>query len=286
MRICKFFSTFAVETQFIKLKMISRTLFRVLAYAKYLLTSWNTGGEGIHSPYLFYIVRMLLCDRNSYYSWGRIEQRRLAMLNAPKPVNTQDFGTGESGRKMVNRIAKVELEKAHNAQIFFRLVSFLGHDRNEPLEIVELGTSLGITTAYLAMADSRNVVYTYEGSLETLAVAKQNWTKLGVENIRAVEGNIDDTLYNYARAKKKVDFAFLDANHQSKATWAYFSELVKWKHDKSIFVIDDIHYSRDMESVWKKIKGCDFVSSTMDCFDFGIVFFDPHYLKRNYILRV
>lgn len=266
--------------------MNSKTLFRVYAYLRHLLTSWNTGGEGIHSPYLFYVVRMLLYDVNFYYSWERIEQRRYAMLHAPKLLHTKDYGIGKACEKMVDRIAKVELEKAKNAQFFFRLIAFMGHEQQRPLDIVELGTSLGITTSYLALADSRNYVYTYEGCPEMLAIAKQNWQKIGVENIQAIEGNIDDTLYNNARANRNVDFAFLDANHQSSATWAYFQELATCAHAKSIFIVDDIHYSPDMEKAWKKICDCEQVTTTMDCFDYGLVFFDPHYLKKHYRLRI
>ena len=270
--------------------MDSKYLYRLGAFLKHRLTSWNTGGEGIHSPYLFYIVRMLMYDRNPYYSWERIESRRTAMLHAPKLIQTQDFGTGTSSSKLVCDIAKRELEKRRNAEFLFRLVSFLGHEKGQPLNIVELGTSLGITTAYLAMADSRNKVYTFEGSKETLEVAESNWRHLEISNIVPLLGNIDDTLYNYARERttgsSSIDFAFLDANHTEEATLRYFDILAQQAGDKSIFVFDDIHYSKGMARAWERIKQDARVTTTMDCFDFGIVFFDPHYLRRNYTLRL
>ena len=42
------------------------TLHRILAFLKHRLTAWNTTGEGIHSPYLFELVRFVLRDENAF----------------------------------------------------------------------------------------------------------------------------------------------------------------------------------------------------------------------------
>ena len=70
---------------------------RIASYIRHRLTSWNTGGEGVHSPYLFELVRMVIYDENRYYSWQDIENRRYAMLHAPKMLHVTDYGTGQSG---------------------------------------------------------------------------------------------------------------------------------------------------------------------------------------------
>ena len=53
---------------------------RILAFLRHRFTSWNTTGEGIHSPYLFYLVRFILRDENTFYSFREIERRRALML--------------------------------------------------------------------------------------------------------------------------------------------------------------------------------------------------------------
>ncbi len=263
------------------------TGYRLLTWLKHQLTSWNTGGEGIHSPYLFHLVRHIISDDNRYYCWSDIEERREAMLCAPKLVSVRDYGSrgqGAEEKRLVCDIAKTSLESAKNGQIFFRIVNWLGHEKGAPLRIMELGTNLGITTAYLAMPDSRNKVITFEGSEALLEMARLNWRKLNIGNIETVAGNIDDTLNKYAR--ERIDVAYIDANHRQEPTQRYFETLLPCMGEKSILIIDDIHYSREMGEAWERIKSNPEVTTTMDFFDFGLVFFDKHYLKKNYKLRI
>ena len=273
----------------------THNLYRIGAYLKHGLTAWNTGGEGIHSPYLFYLVRMLMYDSHRYYVWDDIEAVRRKMLQSKEMLHVSDFGTGrrrQSDRR-VSDIARTSLEKAKNAQLLFRWVNFLDSQCKDGMRIVELGTSLGITTAYLATASPKSEVITFEGSHEVAEKARQNWSALKLRNITCIEGDIDttlaDTLYNSARATREggngIDFAFIDANHTKEATLRYWRALSLYRHKKSIFVLDDIHHSREMESAWKAIAHEDYVSTTMDLFDMGVVFFDPDYLHRNYRMR-
>ena len=84
----------------------------------------------------------------------------------------------------------------------------------------------------------------------------------------------------------KIDFLFMDANHRLEPTLQYFSWLKDCLHDKSIVVVDDIHHSPQMNKAWQELKKQEQVSSSIDCYAFGILFFDPHYLKRHYIIRL
>lgn len=242
----------------------------------------------MHSPYLFELVRMVICDANPYYCWQDIENRRRKMLRENKTIRIEDFGTGKSGERRVREVAKQSLESRRVAETLFRIVAFLNHQAERPLRIWELGTSLGITTAYLAEVDSRNRVITFEGSHEILQEAKKNWKKLGIENIEAVEGNLDDTLYIYIKEQgaRTLDFVYMDANHTYEATMRYWQALLPLAHEKTIFALDDIHHSPEMEQAWEAIKADEKVSSTIDFFHFGLAFVDPHYIKRHYKMRL
>lgn len=271
------------------------SLYRLGAWLRHQICAWNTGGEGIHSPYLFHLVRMIISDDNRYYCWEAIEERRQAMLHAPKRIDVTDYGSKGKGATyscLVSDVARNSLQPARYAQVFFRIVNWLSHEAGRPLEIIELGTNLGITTAYLASAATCNHVTTYEGSEALIELAQMNWKKLGLKNIDVVPGNIDDTLYLYkgqkskVESRKKFDFGYIDANHTYEATTRYFDTLAKCAHEKSMIIIDDIHHSKEMERAWKVIQERADVTTTMDFFDFGIVFFDSHYLKRHYKLRI
>lgn len=304
--------------------------YRVVSWLKFHLTAWNTGGEGVHSPYLFEWVRMVMMDRNSYYSWDAIEDCRRAMLADDRELEFVDYGSGklkgengklksengklkgengklkgENGRlkgengerRRVCDIAKRSLTKRKYAEMLFRLVNWLGASHRlangsgtansvafRGLTIVELGTSLGVTTAYLAMPDSRNRVLTFEGCASVAEVAEENWRKLNVKNIQCVVGAIDAAVLS--RELSCVDVAFVDANHTYAGAREYFNVLASMVHEKSVIVMDDIHYSSEMERAWKEICEDERVTSTMDLYQMGLVFFDPHYWHRNYRMRL
>ena len=263
--------------------------YRAWTYIRHRLTAWNTTGEGIHSPSLFYIVSFLMRDRNSYYCFADIERRRESLLADREELDVVDYGSGGSpeGKHVTRRvcdIAREHLERARVGQLLFRLVSYLGREQKRPLRIVELGTSLGITTAYLAAADSRNRVVTLEGSSALIRVACRQWEQLGLTNIECIEGNIDNTLDEYT--SEGVDIAYVDANHTYEATMRYANRLLSRLEEHGILVLDDIYYSREMTRAWEELKRDERVTTSMDLYDVGLLFVDPHYLKRNYRIRV
>ena len=289
-------------------------LYRAKSWLRHQLTAWNTGGEGVHSPYLFEWVRMVMMDKNAYYIWGEIERCREKMLRDERELEFVDYGSAiisrslENGSKAACRlefrdmrrvcdIARRSLAKRKYAQMLSRLVNWLGAPHRlengsgtayslefRGLTIVELGTSLGVTTAYMAAMDSRNRVVTFEGCEAVADVAKENWKTLNINNIECRVGEIDAE--QLARDIEHLDVAFIDANHTYVSTWEYFDVLGGKVHEKSVIVVDDIHYSEEMEKAWKAICADERVTSTIDLYQMGLVFFDKHYWKRNYKMRL
>ena len=283
-------------------------LYRVSSWLKHQLTARNTGGHGVHSPYLFEWVRMVMSDKNTYYVWDEIEEIRQEMLKDTRELEFVDYGSGklkgENGdRRRVCDIAKGSLARRKEAQLLARLVGWLGRplltspsrggigdealEDRKGLMIVELGTSLGVTTAYLAAMDSRNKVVTYEGCPAVAEVARANWGKLGLSNIACVVGEITvDSLQLAVDRLSGIDVAFIDANHTYEATLTYFNALASRVHEKSVVVVDDIHYNEDMEKAWKAICADERVTTTMDLYRMGLVFFDKHYWRKHYKMRI
>ena len=281
------------------------------AFIRHFLTAWNTSGEAIHSPYLFRLVRFVLRDENAYYCFRDIERRREWLLACEDSVDVVDYGSAGSPeglhvQRRVCDIAKNHLESARVGQVLFRIVNFLHEEEKRPLNILELGTSLGITTAYLASPDSRNKVVTMEGSEAVLRVAQGVWKMLKLENIEWIQGNIDDTLYNIYSVQssdvrvqnsefrcqsseamnERIDLAYVDANHTYDATMRYADFLLNRLTEKGILVLDDIHYSEQMERAWRELKADPRVTTSMDLYHVGLLFVDTHYLKRHYRIRI
>ena len=287
-------------------------LYRAKSWLRHQLTAWNTGGEGVHSPYLFEWVRMVMMDKNAYYIWGEIERCREKMLRDERELEFVDYGSGklkgengklkgESGeRRRVCDIARRSLAKRKYAQMLSRLVNWLGSplltspsrggigdetlEDRKGLTIVELGTSLGVTTAYMAAMDSRNRVVTFEGCEAVANIAKENWKALNINNIECRVGEID--VEELVGDIEYLDMAFIDANHTYVSTCEYFDVLAGKVREKSVIVVDDIHYSEEMEKAWKAICADERVTSTIDLYQMGLVFFDKHYWKRHYTMRL
>ena len=284
-------------------------LYRAKSWLRHQLTAWNTGGEGVHSPYLFEWVRMVMMDKNAYYIWGEIERCREKMLRDERELEFVDYGSGklkgengklkdENGeRRKVCDIARRSLAKRKYAQMLSRLVNWLGASHRlengsgtayslefRGLTIVELGTSLGVTTAYMAAMDSRNRVVTFEGCEAVANIAKENWNALNIKNIECRVGEIDAE--QLTRDIEHLDVAFIDANHTYVGTCKYFDVLAGKVREKSVIVVDDIHYSEEMEKAWKAICADERVTSTIDLYQMGLVFFDKHYWKRHYTMRL
>ena len=255
-----------------------------------------------------------MSDKNTYYVWDEIEEIRQEMLKDTRELEFVDYGSGgplptspSKGRsanmRRVCDIAKGSLARRKDAQLLARLVGWLGRplltspskgrigdeasEDRKGLTIVELGTSLGVTTAYLAAMDSRNKVVTYEGCPAVAEVARANWEKLGLSNIACVVGEITvDSLQLAVDRLSGIDVAFIDANHTCEATLTYFNALASRVHEKSVVVVDDIHYNEDMEKAWKAICADERVTTTMDLYRMGLVFFDKHYWRKHYKMRI
>ena len=280
-------------------------LYRVGSYLKHQLTARHTGGHGIHSPYLFEWVRMVMADDNSYYAWAKIEEIREQLLRDEREVTFVDYGSGralssspaDANKRLVKDIAKGSLAQKKYAQMLARLVRWLGsanpqylskRKEDRGLNIVELGTSLGVTTAYLATMNKGDKVLTFEGCNAVAEIAKENWKLLEINNIECRVGEVTEESLRLAVVDLQggLDVAFIDANHTYEGTKSYFNVLAEKVHEKTVIVVDDIHYNQAMEKAWMEICADERVTSTMDLYQMGMVFFDKHYWRRNYKIRL
>ncbi len=104
-------------------------------------------------------------------------------------------------------------------------------------------------------------------------------------NINLVVGNIEQSLPALLTEVESLDFIFMDANHRYRPTVDYFEMLIAKTHANSIVVLDDIHYSREMEKAWREIKEHPGVSATVDIFRCGIVFLNPALSQQHAVLE-
>ncbi len=254
-------------------------------YLSYYINSKNGKGHGIHSPFVFDFVINVLNDKKRYDCFDKIEPLRKQLLKNNKTIEVEDLGAGSAiistKKRKINAIARSSLKNKKFAILLFRIVKYY-----KPETIIELGTSFGITSCYMACANKNSVIFTFEGSKEIGKIAEDNFKKAGFENINLIEGNFNKTLPDVLNKIKNIDMVFLDGNHRKEATLAYFFEFLKKSASHSIFIFDDIHWSAEMEQAWKQIQEHDSVTLTVDLFFIGIVFFNPDFkVKQHFAIR-
>ncbi len=254
-------------------------------YCSYYLTSSNGKGHGTHSPFIFHFITQVLNDKKHYPEYDTVEQLRSELLKDETILTIQDFGAGSSldktNKRTVAVIAKNSAKPKKFGQLLFRMVK-----EYQPETILELGTSLGITTSYLSLGNPTAKLVTMEGAGEVVAVANTNFQKLGTGNITIEQGNFDNTLPAVVRGLSSVDFCFADGNHRQEPTERYFQEILSKTNNDSILIFDDIHWSSEMEAAWATIKSHPSVRCTIDLFFIGMVFFrEEFHEKQHFTIR-
>ena len=254
-------------------------------YIKYYITASNGKGHGVHSPFVFDFIKFVLNDKNEYGCYNKIEMLRKQLLKDKTVIDVEDFGAGstviKTKKRVVKDIASSSLKPKKYSRLLCRMLQYY-NTKN----VLELGTSLGITTAYLASAKNIPVITTMEGSVNIANIAQQNFALLRLQNIDIVEGNFEETLPKFLATHKNIDFAFLDGNHKKTPTLQYFEQILFSTNEQSIIVFDDIHWSKEMEEAWKIIKQHNAVTLTIDLFFIGIVFLRKDFkVKQHFVIR-
>ncbi|MBS1661286.1 MAG: class I SAM-dependent methyltransferase [Bacteroidetes bacterium] len=279
-------------------------------YVHYYLTAANGKGHGIHSPFVFdFVIRVL----NDSAGVPAIEGLRRRLLVNRSLLEVEDLGAGSAFRAMrmrsVGDITKRAAKPAKLGMLLYRIAKHYGVSR-----VLELGTSMGLSTAYLAegvkgAARARGEgavsgggaggtaapggggvvggrVWSIEGAAQVAEKAEENLRWLGLENVRLVTGNFDTVLPEVLGEMGGVDLAFVDGNHRREPTLAYFDLLMGHVARPGILIFDDIHWSKEMEEAWAAIKSDSRVYLTVDLFFIGIVFLREEFkVKQDFVIR-
>jgi predicted O-methyltransferase YrrM len=254
-------------------------------YLQYYLTASNGKGHGIHSPFVFDFIKQVKNDSKQYACYAAIEARRKALLHDTTVIEVEDFGAGSSviktNKRVVQHIAQSSLKPKKFSQLLFRMVQYY-----QPKTILELGTSFGVTTAYLAAGNKNATLFTCEGAKNIAQIAQQTFSILDIQNINLTEGDFTTTLPPLLSQLNNIDFAFVDGNHRKAPTLDYFEKLLHVSNPSTILVFDDIHWSAEMEAAWEIIKQHPQVTLTIDLFFIGIVCINPTIkAKQHFTIR-
>lgn len=257
--------------------------FRALNYLKYTIMAGHRLGHGIHSPFIFDLVTRVLRNKTDKDIVCIIEKTRKKMLHDSRTIIVEDFGTGAKNRKTyrkrVSQIGKRSPVTPKYGLLLSKLASEFGGKG-----IIEFGTSLGISTMYLA-ASTTGKVYSMEGSPVIANIARENLESAGFNNCEIFTGDFDAVLPDVLEKCPNPGLVFIDGNHMKEPLLRYFSKITEVSDKKTVIVIDDINYSKKMGEAWSEIKNSGNVTVTIDMHRMGLVFLREGITPKNYIIR-
>lgn len=234
-----------------------------------------------HSPLLYKLLSEVVEPRSALPFEEIVERARAAMLADETSITFQEYGAGSTSRKQnaktISSIASSSLSGVRQCRQLARLVQL-----RQPKTILEMGTSLGISTMYMAAADLHSEVYTLEGDPKVSQIAQTNFEKAHLLNIQLRTGIFEETLQHTLEEIKTVDLAFIDGNHRYRPTVDYFEQILKYSNRDTLLIFDDIHWSAEMEKAWLHVQNHPSITLTVDLFHMGIAILADGLPKKSH----
>jgi predicted O-methyltransferase YrrM len=258
---------------------MSQVLHRLLSYLQYLIKAKNE--HAFHSPFIYDFATKVVYTDKLFYAFDAIEKLRWQLQNDHSIIALEELGAKEKGtytKKISHIIQQAVLPKKY-AQLLFKCIDYF-----KSTAILEIGTNLGITTAYLASANSKASLVSIEGNAAISTLAIKNLQTLGLNNTQIVTALFDNCLPELL-GQTNFDFIYVDGNHTEAATLRYFEWIKTRASENTIVVFDDIYWSKGMTTAWQAIKKDACIGLTLDFYKFGMVFFKSDMVKQDFVVR-
>jgi len=236
----------------------------------------------LHSPFVYQLMSEVIQDERHFYAFDEIEVLRSDLLKSKKVITVEDFGAGSTkmgSKRKIRDIAKYASVNKKKGELLFNLVHHY-----QCGNILELGTSLGLSTAYLAKVSTKNTIVTIEACNNTAKEAQTNLQTLNINNTSIINDTFENALPTLISKNKSFDLIYFDGNHRKEATLQYFNQLLATKNEQSVFVFDDINWSDEMHQAWLVIINHPEVTISIDLFKMGLLFFKKDQAKQHFQL--
>lgn len=254
----------------------------ILEYLKFLTKSSNQ--HGVHSPFVYNLVTKCFYKKTDAILLNFFSKVKQQLLDNKTVIKVTDFGAGskifKSNNREVSRIAKFAGISNKKAKLLIRLIAYF-----KPANILEIGTSIGLGTSAIKIGNNESQITTLEGCPETSRIAQELFKKNNFNKINIITGDFKETLPEVIN-NQQFDFIYFDGNHNKKATLDYFKTCLPTINNNSVWIFDDIYWSKEMKEAWLEIKNHPKVTVTVDVFHWGIVFFRKEQEKEHFKIRV
>jgi predicted O-methyltransferase YrrM len=243
--------------------------------------------DSFHSPHLFKLFSYCCDDKNVFPEIEKIEVLRNKLMHSKDTIKRSDYGAGNINSdnhptKQISSIARQSLSLPYQCRFLYRLMKW-----RKPEICIEFGTSLGITSLYLSYGIDTGKIISIEGDPVISSIAQNIFDEMQIKNIKAINSTFEDFVEKNLKELENVDFIFIDGNHRSGPLLSYYHALKPHIRSHTIIMVDDIYWSSDMNSGWTSLIEMPEVTQSVDCFQFGLLFFSSDFIaKQNYLIRL
>ncbi len=247
-------------------------IYSLLSFGRHLISA-KSKGHGVHSPLAYALCENVFFNSLRFYDLNELKKIRDELLKNEEEIETGNFGAGSRtfnhSKRTVADIVKRGTSKTKQSEILYKLANYLRINT-----CVELGTSVGLNTLYLATQNRAGKVISVEGSSALVNFAKDLAIKNKVNNILFLNKTFEVAIPEILANVHEPALVYFDGDHSYEATQIYFTALLPLARGTNVFVFDDIYWSREMTKAWKEISSHPSVRLSIDTFYAGFLFFD------------
>lgn len=238
--------------------------------------------HGIHSPFVFDFITNCTTIKLPKEFQAQYRILRQKTKQRRDKISVSDFGAGSKrlGReRSIRKIYQTATTKGVYAKLLYQI-----SQHYKPKHILELGTSLGFGSIMLAAGNPGSQLHTVEACSTTLQQAEENFAAFALDNIHTYHSTFQD--YFQKEDLPTFDLVYIDGHHEGSALKQYLHSLQAYTHDDTIFIIDDIIWSADMNDTFKALINSERYHVTMDLFRWGIIIPRPQQEKEHFTIRL
>lgn len=255
--------------------------YRLKTFLNFLWHSTNQ--YGVHPPFLYKFITRCLYAKTPKSKRVALKKARKTVFESVEKTAITDFGAGSqrfsTAERTVSQIAKNAGMPWHQSKLISKIIAYFNIKN-----ALELGTSVGLGSIAMACKNPELRLDTVEACTNTCAIANQHFKNLNLKNI-SVQHTDFKTFLNDLPKGKTYDLIYLDGHHDKQATLDYYELIKPHMHNETIFILDDIYWSKGMQEAWQRICRDNDVKLSLDLYFWGIIFFKPELSKQDFKIR-
>jgi predicted O-methyltransferase YrrM len=244
------------------------------------------GRYKVHSPHVYDFVTRVLPNQKSEMG-NKIEVLRKQLSHSAESVALIDYGAGYGGKqlpettKTLAAVVKSSARRQRAGELLTRIAAYY-----KPSSCLELGTNLGFSALYLrAGMSSASTFRTLEGSPQLSSLAEKHFRDFDFTG-EFLTGEFSELLSEAAQLQTlRPELVFMDGNHRYQPTMDYFKTIIPHIPDGSLVILDDIHWSGEMEKAWNEIIAMKEVTVSIDLWSLGLCWIRRNQAKEHFKIR-